>query len=274
MLETQSLTNQWLARLISLQLLTRKQTTTTYYLTSLQLRILKMPVTLYELSIPVFIRSLNNLSAILKKGEAYADEKGIPHAKLLEARLVDDMQALPYQIQRCSDSAKGAAVRVAGVQPVAMADNETTFEDLQARIQKTIDFLKSVETTSMDGKDESPVVLRTAAGEVNFTATRYLLDFALPNFFFHVATAYGILVSDRNSQPVMLCCLCFAETVLFCNPCEKTLNSLSRCRAWCEDHTANCSNRGIWACRLGRRTFWGRQTEGCESGRRLLELNY
>ena len=188
-----------------------------------------MPVTLYELSIPVFIRNLNNLSAILKKGEAYADEQGIPHARLLEARLVEDMKALPYQIQRCSDSAKGAAVRVAGLQPVAMADNETTFEDLQARIQKTVDFLKSVERASMDDKDESPVVLKTGVGEVQFTATRYLLDFALPNFFFHVVTAYGILVSDRYRQPVMLYCLCSTEMVLlFITLCQTSSEPVSQ----------------------------------------------
>jgi uncharacterized protein len=157
-----------------------------------------MPVSLYEISIPVFIRSLTNLSAILKKGETYATEKGIPHAKLLEARLVDDMAALPYQIQRVSDTSKGAAVRVAGIENVAMADNETTFEQLQARIQKTIEVLKSVEPTSMDGKEESPVVLKTGSGEMKFTAKSYLLNFALPNFFFHVSTAYGILVSTTQ----------------------------------------------------------------------------
>ena len=154
-----------------------------------------MPVSLYEISVPVFIRSLNSLSAILKKGESYADEKGIPHAKLLEARLVDDMATLIYQIQRVSDTSKATAVRVAGVEPLPMPDNETTFADLQARIQKTIKFLETVQATSMDGKEDSPVVLKTGAGEINFTAKSYLLMFALPNFFFHVTTAYGILVS-------------------------------------------------------------------------------
>ena len=154
-----------------------------------------MPVSLYEISIPVFIRSLTNLAAILKKGEAYADEKGIPHSKLLESKLVDDMANLVYQVQRSSDTSKGAAVRVTGIEPVAMADTETTFEDLHARIQKTIEVLQAVEPTSMDGKEESPVVLKTGSGEYTFTATNYLLNFALPNFFFHVVTAYDILVS-------------------------------------------------------------------------------
>lgn len=154
-----------------------------------------MPLSLYEISIPVFIRSLTNLAGVLKKGEAYADEKGMPHSKLLDARLVDDMAALPFQIQRCSDTCKGAAVRIAGIENVAMTDNETTFEELQARIHRTIELLKSVNPASMDGKEESPVILKLGSGEIKFTAKTYLLDYALPNFFFHVSMAYGILVS-------------------------------------------------------------------------------
>ena len=152
-----------------------------------------MPLSLYEISVPVFIRGFNNLSAILKKAKAYADEKGIPHEELLGARLVEDMFPLTYQIQRASDSAKGAAVRVAGVDPVSMEDNEKTFADLEARIQKTIAFLKGVKETSMDGKEESEVSLKTGSGEMKFTSTSYLLLFALPNFYFHMTTAYAIL---------------------------------------------------------------------------------
>jgi uncharacterized protein len=172
-------------------------------LKALQPTSLNMPVSLYEISIPVFIRGLTNLAAILKKGEAYADEKGIPHSKLLETKLVDDMANLVFQIQRASDASKGAAVRVAGIEPVAMADTETTFEDLQARIQKTIGVLQAVETTSMDGKEESPVVLKYGSGVFNFTATSYLQNFALPNFFFHVVTAYDILVSSSSASPML-----------------------------------------------------------------------
>jgi uncharacterized protein len=161
-----------------------------------------MPVSLYEVSIPVFIRGFTNLSAVLKKGEAYADENGMPHTKLLEARLVGDMAALPSQIQRASDTCKLAAARVAGIENVAMADNETTFEELQARINKTIDFLKTVEPTSMDGKEDLPVVLKTpTAGDLEFPAKTFLLHFALPNFFFHVTTAYGILVRTAPPPP-------------------------------------------------------------------------
>jgi hypothetical protein len=199
-----------------------------------------MPVSLYEISIPVFIHSLTSLSAILKKGEAYADEKGIAHSKLLDARLVDDMAALPYQIQRCSDTSKGAAVRIAGIDNVAMPDNETTFEQLQARIHKTIEVLKSVDPKSMDDKDESPVILKLGGGEIKFTAKSYLLTFAIPNFYFHVSTAYGILVSP----PTLIGDECFLS-----------------CRE-IPDHAANELNRGIWACRLGSATTWAHQIDG------------
>jgi len=150
-------------------------------------------VSLYNITIPVFIRGLNNLSAILKKGQAFADEKGLPYAKLLEARLVDDMAALPFQIQRVSDTAKAVPVRVAGVEGVSMEDNETTFEELEARIQRTIDFLKAVDPKSMDGKEDSEVIIKRPSGDITTNGTNYILMYALPNFFFHVTAAYAIL---------------------------------------------------------------------------------
>lgn len=110
------------------------------------------------------------------------------------------MAALPFQIQRVSDAAKSPATRVAGVDPVVMPDDETTFEELQARIQKTIDFLKTVPEDSMDGKEEQEIVLKLNAGELRATAKSYLLDFVLPNFYFHMTTAYSIL--RHNGVPV------------------------------------------------------------------------
>lgn len=152
-----------------------------------------MPVSLYDLSIPVFIRGLNNLAAFLKKAEDYANEKQIPHSELLNARLVDDMAALPFQIQRVSDTAKGVAVRVGGAESVVMEDTETTFEDLQTRISRTIDFLNRVDKGAFEGKETAEVVLKLKSVDRKFTGETYLLKFALPNFYFHVTTAYAIL---------------------------------------------------------------------------------
>ena len=110
------------------------------------------------------------------------------------------MAALPFQIQRASDTAKSAATRVAGVDPVVMPDDETTFEELEARIQKTIDLLRTVPEDSMDGKEEQEVVQKMKGGERRFTARSYVLDVLLPNFYFHVTTAYAIL--RHNGVPL------------------------------------------------------------------------
>ncbi|OCK98797.1 uncharacterized protein K441DRAFT_654169 [Cenococcum geophilum 1.58] len=152
-----------------------------------------MPVSLYDLSIPVFIRGLSNLAAFLKKAEDYANEKQIPHSELLNARLVDDMAALPFQIQRVSDTAKGVTVRVGGAENVVMEDTETTFEDLQTRISRTIDLLNRVDKGAFEGKETAEVVMKLRGEDRKFTSETYLLKFALPNFYFHVTTAYAIL---------------------------------------------------------------------------------
>ena len=117
----------------------------------------------------------------------------IPHAQLLETRLFEDMAALPYQIQRASDAAKGAAARISGGEGVSMPDDETTFEQLQTRIQKTIDYLKTVSEDSINGKEDAEVVVQSQRGEYKFTGESYLLTFAIPNFYFHVTTAYALL---------------------------------------------------------------------------------
>ena len=152
-----------------------------------------MSLSLYDVSIPAFLRGFANLSAILEKGRAYADEQGIPHAELLESRLIKDMAPLTAQIQRCSDTAKGVAVRVGQADNVAMPDTETSFDELQARIAATVAFLEAAPAESFDGREAATVTLKTAGGEVSFSGRDFVLGFALPNFFFHLTTAYAIL---------------------------------------------------------------------------------
>jgi hypothetical protein len=152
-----------------------------------------MSLSLYDVSVPVFIRTFGNLSEILEKGRAFADEKDMPHGELLDARLSPDMAPLTAQVQRASDAAKFTAARVAQVEAVAMADSETSFDELQARIAATVAFLKSVPAHSMDGREEAEVVLTTPNHSMTFTAKDYVLGFAIPNFFFHVTTAYALL---------------------------------------------------------------------------------
>ncbi|HYM87412.1 MAG TPA: DUF1993 domain-containing protein [Pseudoxanthomonas sp.] len=152
-----------------------------------------MSLSLYDVSLPVFIRAFGNLSGNLQKGRAFADENNLPHAELLEARLFPDMIPLTAQIQRASDSAKLAAVRVGQVETIAMADNETSFDELQARIAATVAFLESVPVDSMAGREQAEVVVTTPGQSITFTARDYMLGFAIPNFFFHVTTAYALL---------------------------------------------------------------------------------
>ncbi|CAN5175822.1 DUF1993 domain-containing protein [soil metagenome] len=152
-----------------------------------------MSTSLYDLTVPVLVRALRNLSAILKKGEAFAMETGLDPKDLIEARLFPDMGALASQIQRASDSAKGCVVRIGGVENLAMADTETTFDELQARIAATIAFLQATPRDAMDGKEEAEVILKLPNGEHAFTGLGFAQGFVLPNVFFHVTTAYAIL---------------------------------------------------------------------------------
>lgn len=153
----------------------------------------KMPLTLYEITIPVFIRSFGSLRAILEKGRAFADEKGISHDELTAARLFPDMLPLTGQIQRASDTAKFVPVRVGGVGNLPMPDTEVTFADMQARIAATVAFLEGAPAAAIDAGEDRQVVVKTRSNELHFRGADYVLQFALPNFFFHVATAYGIL---------------------------------------------------------------------------------
>ncbi|MBX3529918.1 MAG: DUF1993 domain-containing protein [Rhizobiaceae bacterium] len=152
-----------------------------------------MSISLYEISIPVFLRGLANLSYVLEKGAAFADEKGMSHAELTEARLFPDMLPLTGQIQRASDTAKFVPVRVGGVENLPMPDNEVTFADMQARVATTVDFLKAMPADAFNGADDREVIVKGRTGDRVYTGRSYLLDFALPNFFFHTTTAYGIL---------------------------------------------------------------------------------
>lgn len=152
-----------------------------------------MALTMYQASIPALIRGLSNLSAILNKAAAHAETKGIAPEVLITARLYPDMFALTRQVQSVSDGAKGCAARLAGIEVPSFPDTETSFPELQERIAKTIAFLNSVTPEQINGSEEREVLLKMRSGELRFTGQNYLLGFALPNFYFHLTTAYGIL---------------------------------------------------------------------------------
>lgn len=152
-----------------------------------------MSLSMYQASVPVFIRALSNLTAILKKGEAHAQAKKIDPAVLVNARLYPDMFSLVKQVQIASDNAKGCAARLAGQEPPSFPDNEQSFADLYARLDKTIAYLKTLKPAQIDGSEERAIELKMRDRTLHLKGQGYLLDRVLPNLFFHVVTAYAIL---------------------------------------------------------------------------------
>lgn len=152
-----------------------------------------MSISMYSASVPVFVRMLNSLAAVLEKGDAHAKAKNIDPAILLGSRLYPDMFPLSRQVQIASDGAKGGAARLAGVDIPAYEDNEKTFEDLIARCRKTVAFLETLKPAQIDGSEEKTITLEMRAGPVSFKGQNYLLNHVNPNLFFHITTAYGIL---------------------------------------------------------------------------------
>lgn len=152
-----------------------------------------MALSMYDVSIPAFLRALTNLSAILEKGAAHAQAQGMDPADLIQTRLIADMDTLATQVQRASDAAKGCAARLAGIDVPSFADTEATFPELQERIAKTVDFLKSIRPEQLEGSEGRSIELKLKQGPITFDGKSYLLGFAVPNFYFHITTAYDIL---------------------------------------------------------------------------------
>lgn len=152
------------------------------------------PLTMYQASIPVFLRALQNLRHVLAKGESHARERGDDPSLLLQGRLYDDMLPLVKQVQIATDTAKFGAARLAGVESPRFEDAETTFDELYARLDAVADYLKTFDDAALQGSESRTVTLSTRArGELYFDGRGYLFGFALPNLFFHVTTAYAIL---------------------------------------------------------------------------------
>jgi len=159
-----------------------------------------MSLSMYDATVPVLVRGLNNLSHLLEKGLASAEARDIDPAVLVAARLAPDMHPLSRQVQIASDSAKGAASRLAGVDNPSWPDTETTFPELQARIRKTVDYLETFKPEQFEGAESKTVTLPLPGGEMKFSGQEFLLGFVLPNFLFHVTTAHAIL--RHNGVPI------------------------------------------------------------------------
>jgi hypothetical protein len=152
-----------------------------------------MTLTMYELTIPPILRGFDVLSSYLAKASDFAREKGIEPADLLQTRLAPDMLPLSGQFQRASDKAKGGVARLAAVEAPNFADTETTFAELAARIDRTTDFLRSVDVGRFEGSDARLVELKFRSLGGTYSGERYLTAILLPDFFFHVATAHALL---------------------------------------------------------------------------------
>ena len=152
-----------------------------------------MSVSMYDVSIPIFTLSLNNLAAILDKAASHAEAKKVDPKVFAGSRLIVDMLPLSAQIQIACDTAKGAAARLAGVEIPKHEDTEATIAELKTRIAKTLDFIKTIRPEQLQGAESREVILQFPQTTLKFTGINYLTNFVLPNFFFHVTVAYALL---------------------------------------------------------------------------------
>jgi hypothetical protein len=152
-----------------------------------------MSLSMYDASIPVFVRTLRNLDKVLAKAEAHARDKGVEPEVLLQSRLIFDMLPLVRQVQIATDMATRGASRLTGQEPRSVEDNETTFEQLHARIASAIAHLETFTPEQFAGSEQREVSFKSRAGELKFDGKTYLLAYVLPNVYFHVTTAYALV---------------------------------------------------------------------------------
>lgn len=148
-----------------------------------------MPISMHKVSVPIFVQILTSLSAVLDKGRAYADDNKVEHSFLLNMRLYPNMYSLIRQVQQATSHPARICAALTGAPPLELQNNEATFADLQARIAKTIDYLKSFKPEQFEGSDDREITMsgRTLPGRV------LLLTHIFPHFYFHCTTAYDIL---------------------------------------------------------------------------------
>ncbi|SFZ82186.1 hypothetical protein SAMN02983003_0927 [Devosia enhydra] len=159
-----------------------------------------MTLSLYAVTVPVYVRLLTALRDNLDKAQAYADEKKFNSDVLVGSRLAPDMHPLSFQVQSATDHVKGSLARLAGRDIPAWPDDEKTLADLKARIGKAVDFANSFSAGDIDGSETRSITLKMRSGEVVVDGQSYVLTRALPNFYFHVTTAYAIL--RHNGVPI------------------------------------------------------------------------
>lgn len=148
---------------------------------------------MYQASVPVFVRALENLAHVLRKGEAFARERGTDADAMLAARMIYDMLPLTRQVQIATDMATRGTARLAGVEPMSFEDAEASFAELYARIDRAIEYVKSFQAAQIDGSEEREIHLKMRDGDRDFSGQAYLLGFVIPNLYFHCTTTYNLL---------------------------------------------------------------------------------
>ncbi|MGH7089262.1 MAG: DUF1993 domain-containing protein [Stellaceae bacterium] len=151
-----------------------------------------MAISMYSASVPVFVQLLGGLKTVLEKGEAFCTSHKFDPNVVLNERLYPDMFTLARQVRQASEHALGAG-RAAGVEVPKLPDADNSFAEMKTRLDKTLDFLKTLKPAQLDGKDDSEVTVTVGGQPRPFKAGNYLYHFAMPNFYFHTTTAYNIL---------------------------------------------------------------------------------
>ena len=159
-----------------------------------------MSLSMHQASVTAFTKSLLNLKAMLEKAKAHALEHKVEESVFVNARLYPDMLPLSSQVQIATDIARSTTARLAGVEPPSYEDNEKTLDDLTARIQRTVDYMAGLDVGAFENAATREITRPVRGQPHTFTGTNYFLQFAVPNVYFHVATAYGIL--RHNGVPL------------------------------------------------------------------------
>jgi hypothetical protein len=152
-----------------------------------------MALSMYQISVPVFVRHLNGLAGCLTKAQAHYAQKKYDESSLLAYRFYPDMFNLAKQVQIATDHAKNCTALLAGVEAPKYEDNEKSLAELIARVEKTTAWLNTIKPAQIDGSEGKPVTVKMRDRELNFTGVELLLNRSLPNFYFHATTAYDIL---------------------------------------------------------------------------------
>ncbi len=152
-----------------------------------------MSVSMYKVSAPIFLQFLNGLSGVLDKAQAHIEAKKLDESFIMGMRLYPDMHNFTRQVRASCDHAVNACARIAGVDIPAFENNEATIADLKKRIEKAVAFVSSIKAQQIDGTEDKQIVVKFGSGERSFTGQTMLINFSLPNFYFHTTTAYAIL---------------------------------------------------------------------------------